>query len=134
MMVSTAISPAIGKGLTTQVVRANEIDEKTTELFNDMMTAFNETTQWPSGHTIRLRTGKCRNAPTVISLCNNDGWIKVYLIINGKTQYQSNFVVGYRDVKESRWTQARSCTLEAFHQWRRKCTGGINRLERQGKL
>lgn len=133
-MISTSISHAIGKGLAAQVSRANEIDEKTAELFGEMMEAFEGIAQWPSGHTVRLRTGKCRNAPAVISLKNGDGWIKCYLIINGKAQYQSNFVVGYRNVREEKWTQARGCTLEAFHQWRRKCTGEINRLERQGKL
>lgn len=133
-MISTSISPIIGKSISATVIKANEIDERTEKLFNEMVEAFNETKHWPTGHTIRLRTGKCRGNSTIISLRNYSGWIKCLVIVNGKTQYQSLFIAGYHNPETGRWTQSTNCTLPAFNQWRRKVTGEINRLERQGKL
>lgn len=128
------VTPRIATAMATAVTRANDQAAEPNRLFDQAIEQFEMTAQWPGGHTIVLLSGWLRRKRSVVSLGNDAGWIKLTITVNGLTQFERSFVVGYYDLKERRWTQARSCTLAAFNRWQQKCTAEINRLEDKNRI
>lgn len=128
------ITPKIGNAILASVDRGNEKLQATNSLYDQMIKKFEIISQWPGGHTERLLNGYLRGKRAVVSLRNQDGWIKLFLIVNGRTQYTNSFVVGYYDLKTCKWTQSRSCTLQQFNIWHNRTKRDIGRLEDRGRL
>ncbi len=132
-MVQAIITPVIGKAISASVVRGNEKNGQPNRLFDDAVEAFEAKGQWAAGKTINLLDGFLRGKRSIVSLRNQNGFIVLSLIINGRSQYTNQFLIGYNDPSRG-WQRARDCSLINFNIWHRRARREITRLENQGRI
>lgn len=92
MYYSIARSRLIGKSMGTAVDRGNAQLEEANPLFDQTIEAFE------AGRCdYRILDGWLRGKRSLVFLKEQNGLTKLYVIVNGKTQYQSSITVGYLD-------------------------------------
>lgn len=97
-------------------------------LYTQAIEAFQMTSQWASGKTIDLLNGCLREKQSTVFLRNESGFVSLVVIVNGRKQYNSQFVIGYCNPGTG-WQLSHNCNLSSFNIWHKRTKREISRLE-----
>lgn len=127
------VTPKIAKSMAVATERHNRKLSEPNPLFEQATEQFELTSQWPVGKTVKLLDGFLRGKRSIVGLKNIDGWVVCYIVVCGRTVYNSQMTIGYYDPGKG-WSLASSATLQNFNIWQRRTTREINARENSGRL